>query len=527
MEPKLLKKNEFSVTSGETGFQRPKLNLFVQYKFFLYFGTLAFLVAYLPNSIWDPEVKQITLALGLIGIWRYGWWFVHYIRSEYYYNWIYPNMRKKADEQWQKAPFERIVHFMMTTYMEDEDTTRRVIRSICEETRTSGRTVKVWLGSSTEYDEDLVQEYISFYGHDLPISLMIIRQYGSGKRQAIGLVLRAMVRSEIDDDDMVIFMDGDAILGTGVIQKCASLFAIDHDLQAVTTDEEVVCFGPRWLETWLKMRFAQRRIAMQSHSISNKVLTLTGRMSAFRANHLKNLRLIRLLEADFLEHWLWGRFMFLSGDDKSTWYYMLLMDAKLLYVPDVCAYTVEVIEGSGMLRMFQNFRRWSGNMLRNGQRALQLGPKKIGFFIWWCVLDQRICMWTMLVSPALASTSMALAETSYILNYFIWIAFSRMGLSIFLYRWSDKVYFSFPFLLYLNQLVNSVLKVYSVFRLNKQKWSNRGNQSAGGADKKKDMVANYLTLFYCSNLVLWVMLYSGVLEPPTFRYFTEVVFNFS
>ena len=31
-------------------------------------------------------------------------------------------------------------------------------------------------------------------------------------------------------------------------------------------------------------------------------------------------------------------------------------------------YTVEVIEGSGLYnRMVENFRRWSGNMLRNGQ----------------------------------------------------------------------------------------------------------------------------------------------------------------
>ncbi|MFT7221768.1 MAG: glycosyltransferase Alg8 [Candidatus Azotimanducaceae bacterium] len=44
-----------------------------------------------------------------------------------------------------------------------------------------------------------------------------------------------------------------------------------------------------------------------------------------------------MLEADHLEHWLWGNFRFLSGDDKSTWYYMLTQDAKMLYVPDALA----------------------------------------------------------------------------------------------------------------------------------------------------------------------------------------------
>ncbi len=515
----------FSVDSGQIEVTRKKYNWTVIYKLFIFYGFLIFCMNHFPNSIWDPEIPAVILTLGLIGVWRYLWWFNHYVRSEIYSKIVYPRMRKKADADWNRAPFNGTVHFMMTTYMEDRDTTRRVVRSICDEARTSGRVVKIWLGSSIAEDETLVSDYLEFYGHDLPITLTIIRQYGTGKRQAIGLVLRAMVRCDLDDNDMIVFMDGDSILGPGVIQKIASLFSIDKELQAVTTNEEVVCYGPYWLETWLKMRFAQRRVAMQSHSISGKVLTLTGRMSAFRGFHLKNLKLIRLLEADFLEHWLWGRFLFLSGDDKSTWYYMLLMDAKLLYVPDVCVYTVEVITGSGLLRMFQNFRRWSGNMLRNGQRALNLGPKKIGWFVWLCVLDQRISMWTMLISPALATSTVALVKSNYLINYIIWIAFSRMGLSIFLFRWSDKVYFLFPILLYINQVVNSVLKVYSVFRLNKQKWSNRGYEAASGSTKQKEWAANYLTGFWISNLVLWVMLYAGVIDAPSLRYFIDIVFT--
>ena len=50
-------------------------------------------------------------------------------------------------------------------------------------------------------------------------------------------------------------------------------------------------------------------------------------MSVFRAKQLTSKKLIRLLEADHLDHWLWGDFRFLSGDDKSTWYCMLLQDS--------------------------------------------------------------------------------------------------------------------------------------------------------------------------------------------------------
>jgi len=218
----------------------------------------------------------------------------------------------------------------------------------------------------------------------------------------------------IHQDDLIVFMDGDAVLAPGILRKCCPLFENDPKLQAITTDEEVICYGPKWIQSWLTMRFAQRRIAMQSHSMANKVLTLTGRMSVFRANHLTRHKFIRMLEADHLHHWLWGTFRFLSGDDKSTWYYMLTQYAKMLYVPDALVYTIEEIEGSGIERMTQNFRRWSGNMLRNGTRALKLGPNKIGFFIWWCVMDQRIAMWTMLVSPIVAIAATLLHDPYYI-----------------------------------------------------------------------------------------------------------------
>ena len=50
----------------------------------------------------------------------------------------------------------------------------------------------------------------------------------------------------------------------------------------------------------------------------------------------------------------------------------------MTYVPDAKVYTVEVIDGPGMKRVIANLRRWSGNMLRNGARAIALGPRQVG-----------------------------------------------------------------------------------------------------------------------------------------------------
>lgn len=500
------------------------------FKIFLYFMFCFIAIANLPNNIWDPQYREVTLIIGLLGIWRFGWWFTHAIRSLIYKHLVYPKLRASADQVVASGWKARHVHFMMTTYKEHRQVTELVIQSIIDQVKDLEIPGTIWLGSGDIYDEKIISDYLRLNAKDLDLTLVMIRQNQPGKRLAIGLVLRAMNRQQIQDDDIVVFMDGDSILGRKCVINCASLFLNDPDLQAVTTDEELVCYGPNWVRTWLEMRFAQRRIAMQSHALSKKVLTLTGRMSVFRAKHLSNLRMIRLLEADYLNHWLWGSFRFLSGDDKSTWYYMLLQNAKMLYAPDAIVYTVEFIEGNGLDRMVQNFRRWSGNMLRNGTRALLLGPKKVGFFIWWCVLDQRIAMWTMLVSPLLALMTALLHTPIYLVSYAIWIAVSRMALSMVLFTYMRRPKLSVPFILYFNQLINASVKVYCLFRLSKQRWSNRGDQrSADGEgilEKLRVAMASYLTFLYMGILCLIIILYSELLTPISLNMATTLMSDF-
>jgi glycosyltransferase Alg8 len=511
-----------AITSGECCLDDSKKWTWIKIiQLFSYFLVCFVLITSMPNTIFNEEMKTFTITLGVLGIWRYTWWFVHVARSEVYQHIRFPKIRSAAELHWQSGWRPPHVHFMMTTFRELRSTTEQVMQSICREVRQSGVPATIWLGSGDHSDEIIITEYLRQYASDLPLELVMIRQNVSGKRMAIGLVLRAMSRRGINKDDLVIFMDGDAILAPGILQKCTPLFAADDDLQAVTTNEEVICFGPKWIESWLLMRFSQRRIAMQSHSMSNKVLTLTGRMSVFRANYLTHYDFIRILESDHLEHWLWGNFRFLSGDDKSTWFYMLTKDAKMLYVPDALVYTVEVIVGSGIERMTQNFRRWSGNMLRNGTRAILLGPRKVGFFIWWCIIDQRIAMWTMLVSPIVAVSAALLKDPTYIIAYIIWVAVSRMALSLFLFRYSTTVHIEWPLTLYFNQLLNAGVKVYCLARLSKQRWTNRGDQSSGMSislvDRLRDYMAFYVTCVWVTTLVLGVFYYTELVSIPSIQ----------
>jgi len=233
-------------------------------------------------------------------------------------------------------------------------------------------------------------------------------------------------------------------------------------------------------------------------------------MSVFRARYIVDEKFIRTIEADHLDHWLWGRFRFLSGDDKSTWYYLLSKGAKMTYVPDATVYTIEVIKGSGLERMVQNFRRWSGNMLRNGARAISLGPRAMPVFIWWCIVDQRIAMWTMMVSPVLAVFA-TIMDPLYFWNVLIWLVASRLVLSTVLYTYARKPDLSWPFILYFNQLINAGVKIYMIFHLSKQKWSNRGKQSAGEGTGWKESFALFQLLTTVCAFVTGLAIYSGLL----------------
>src|SRR5205809_6427012 len=128
------------------------------------------------------------------------------------------------------------------------------------------------------------------------------------------------------------------------------------------------------MQWWVDVRLAQRHLAMQSIALGKKLMTLTGRCSILRAREVVQERFIRLVEDDHLDHWLWGRFRFLSGDDKSTWYSLIESGYQMLYVPDASVLTIENIGERPYQRVQQNLMRWSGNTLRNGSRALALGP---------------------------------------------------------------------------------------------------------------------------------------------------------
>lgn len=490
----------------------------VQHAFFLYViaGLVVLGATHLPNKLWDPRLQTVALSIGALGLWRYTWWLTHLIRALIYGHWVYPRLRTRADAFWRQGWRPERIHFMMTTFKEDIAITHAVLDSIIQQCRETGCPATLYIGTGHPSDEDVIQSYFAELDQPVQLEVTLIRQVYPGKRMAIGLVLRAMSRDGIGGNDPVIFMDGDTILASECARRCISIFGVEPDIEALTTDERAIVHGPKWMQHWLDMRFAQRHMAMQSHALSRKVLTLTGRMSVFRARSVLHNEFISTIENDFLDHWLWGRFRFLSGDDKSSWYVLLRRGANMLYVPDAMSTTVERIDGSGIERMKANLLRWSGNMLRNGTRALALGPRRVGPFIWWCILDQRIATWTTLIGP-IGAVAAALFITPWaIVGYLLWVLFVRLIASAVLYSYARQINAWFPVLLYVNQILNASLKLYIWYRLPQQRWSNRGNQRAalgsGLAARVRTLAASGLTYLSITALATMVLLYTQLIH---------------
>lgn len=487
---------------------------------YLQFAVIAAWFLVLPIDISEPYIGRLFTALGALAIWRYGWWLTHFVRAWIYEHHTFPEMRARANDLVASGWRPERVAFMMTTYKEHPVTTRKVLISIIREAEMIGVPCILFVGTGDPYDEGIIAEEIERRGSDMPdgFQVVYVRQNKPGKRIAIGLTLRAMSREGIGGETPIVFLDGDSIMEPGCVMACAPFFHMYPKMHALTTHERPLVYGHPMMQRWFDIRFAQRQMAMQSHALSWRVLTLTGRMSIIRASAVMDEEFISLVEMDSLYNWHWGSFRFLSGDDKSTWYTLLKRGAEMMYVPDATVHTVERIEKEWINRASQNLLRWSGNMLRNGSRAIAIGPKKMGFFIWWCIIDQRIAMWTCLAGPIAVICGAFLWTPMLLLALPPWVLFTRGLLSMFLYYHHRSIDPLFPFILYGNQIGSSVLKIYILFRLPMQRWANRGDQRAFSeidwSLKLKTWMASYITLLWCAAFVFAVVHYTGVVSTP-------------
>jgi glycosyltransferase Alg8 len=319
---------------------------------------------------------------------------------------------------------------------------------------------------------------------------------------------------------VVLVQDGDAVLPPGCLARIVPFFRLFPSLGALTTDEDCIVPEARSaLRAWHQLRFTQRHLLMSSLALSGRLITLTGRMSAYRASIATEPGFIELIANDSLEHWRFGRLKLLTGEDKSAAYWLLERGLRSLYVPDVTVLTIEQPPARGLVPASTALMlRWFGNMLRASSRCIALGPARLGWFVWWCLLDQRISMWTPLVGPVAAGLLAVAVSPAFLYAYLLWVMATRLAQSLLLLTVRPRISGLYAPLLYYSQLYGALLKTWVLFRLDRQRWT---RQNIAWVPELTPLQARLrpigslgLHLMALATLVAFVALATGLVPPP-------------
>ena len=470
-----------------------------------YLAIIVTLVTMIPRGFADAQTHaaSVLFVLGFLGTWRYTWAVINFTRAAIYVRLVYPRRKARAFARFAAAGIPAHAYFLVTTYMVDTPSTIACYRALFAAAARAKDGATIVASVVDGADERLIRTMFDTSGLDLSRTTLILdRIKSNGKRDALSRALRLIARMAPTRHDIVIFVDGDTCVPEDVVAQSAPMFT-NPNLGALTTDEGVVIERENLFRDWFILRFNQRQVMMSSMGLANHVLTLTGRMSVFRGDLAVNPDFIAGIGDDYLDHWRLGRVTFLTGDDKSTWYWLLKNGYEMAYLPDVRSWSMETQPRPGFFDSSQVLMvRWFGNMMRTNGRALQLSPRLIGGFTWWSILDQRISMWTTLVGP-ISVLLAALFQTAAIIPiYLAWVMLTRYAfcavISLFRGTWFPV---SHPLILYFGQIAGAAVKTFVLFRLDRQKWTRQGVGGAGGPSLAARAMAMESTLHHALALV--------------------------
>lgn len=437
----------------------------------LYLAALCGILLLLPGARLGLGHVEYFVALGSVGLWRYSLRLVHFVRGLWFLYIVFPMHRHRMRRLGADGDPPH-VYLLVTSFRIDGLTTAQVYGAVIREAIDCGYPTTVVASIVEMSDENLIKSLWRLYAPPQRVRLRFVRIAGTGKRDGLAFGYRAISRDLPAPEAVVAVIDGDTVLDPGILRKTAPYLKLFPKVGGLTTNEFCDVDGGYLMREWHKLRFGQRHLNMCSMALTKRVLTLTGRMSLFRADVICDPGFIADVEHDYLQHWRLGRFRFLTGDDKSSWYSLMRMGYDTYYVPDASIRTVEHPPDPSFFRASRQLMfRWYGNSLRQNQRASKLGPARLGLFTYYVLLDQRIQMWTGLLGTSVALVAGLCYGASVPLAFLLWIGVTRLIMTAMILPGGHGVSCVFPLLMYYNQIVGSLTKIYVYFHLDQQSWT--------------------------------------------------------
>jgi len=439
------------------------------------------LLALLPDRALTATDVAFLASMGFLGLWRWSWGGFHLLRAWIYTRLMFPMIRARAEAD-PGVRGRHVAVVCLSWKMGDAMNAAvygNLFHDILDNDGGLGGGGTVVAAVSSEQDIAVISHVHRGIDPAGRIRLAFTIQDGTGKRSAMADALAVLRELGVPPDCPGILMDGDTLVPPGLIRATAPILLHQPRVGALTVDNTPLVAGSTLDREWYRLRMVQRHCYMASMAISGRVLVLTGRWSMFRSQVLTDPNFAATLLDDVLHHPRLGRIQMLTGDDKSSWRWVVEQGWDVTYVPDVAIYCLESLPGKGFVADTVGLqKRWFGNMVRGGIKALALGRRRLGTFTWLALLDQRISTWTPLVGILFFGLAAALYDPAFLLVYLSWVALTRSLHGVLLGLIARRWHPVFPALIYFGQVVGAGIKIFVSHHPNVQRWT---RQNTGGA----------------------------------------------
>ncbi len=443
------------------------------------------LFALLPQRVLTPGDTAFLATLGFLGIWRWGWGGFHILRALAFTRFVFPRVRARAEAD--PTTRARHVAVVLLSWKMGDEMNAAVCGNLFRDILDYGGGGTVVAAVSSQQDIAVISAMHRQIDTQGSIRLAFTMQDGTGKRSAMADALERLREMGVPPDCPGILMDGDTLVQPGLIRATAPILLHQPRVGALTVDNVPLVAGTTLDREWYRLRMAQRHVYMGSMALSGRVLVLTGRWSMFRTQILTDPNFAANLQEDVLHHPRLGRIVMLTGDDKSTWRWVVEQGWEVTYVPDAVIYCLESLPGKGFFTDTVGLqKRWFGNMVRGGVKALKLGPRRLGVFTWLALLDQKVSMWTPLFGITFFGVAGLLHNPVFLLVFLLWVTVTRTVHSLLMGLVAMRWHPVFPLLIYYGQVVGAAIKIYVSHNPNVQKWTRQNTGVDAAALPRSD-----------------------------------------
>ena len=426
---------------------------------------LAMLCSWSLDVMGQSVYAELALGLGIVGFWRHGWGMLNFLRAI-----LFRRETCRGDRPLARGPYN--LSILLPVYSQSDDILRAVAAGIVESVRSVPGRVLVVCAFRSDDQKELLSEAIE---SECDVIMQFVQQIGLGKREAMADALNLMKAGfPTGAGNFTLLMDGDTILTPDAIRRSIGEMQADPKTGAVCVNEVPLVEGDRLFVAWRWLRSVQRNQLMSAFALSRRVLVLTGRFSMYRSDILLRKEVINRIRKDFLvrnDQYI----SLLTGDDKTTWLEVLRRGYDLRYLPDAVIYPVEQQDRKKnfVTETIALTTRYSGNMARANLQfdAWRTSRGKLHFQ--YGLLDQRISMWTSLLTPLVLVLSL-LFDSFDIFILFLTYALLIKNLQALALVATGRTYDPyFPYLIFYNQVMSSVVKIFTFAFLHRQKWNNQ------------------------------------------------------